>query len=168
MTITKVKSTGDKVHIEYEQLSDSGLPDEYSITCNQKAKPEFYLALNELAKHVLHICDLPKEYAEDLSVIGVSFSYRDEIMGAVISARKMLLDCDSPLFLNTPHMPEKAYGKTAGNKLLPQKTVEALDELIQEAEAYVNGDRAQLKLALEGTKSVPKKLRKQGVELSLA
>jgi hypothetical protein len=151
MIITRVKS-GDKIHIEWQVETALGEVDDYSMTCSDKARPEFYQALNDLAPHVVQICELPKEYASGLSVIGVRLTWTNDIMGAVISAKKALMDCSSPLFLNTPHMPEKPYGESAGGSLLPEKTVEALDEVVEEAERYLKGERAQMSLFPAGEK----------------
>jgi hypothetical protein len=167
MTITRVKS-GDKIAIEYTVLTDQGDEDQFSLSCSQRALPEFYLALNELGKHVVKICELPDEYASGLTVLGVKFTWTDEIMGAVISAKKALSDCDSPLFLNTPHMPEKPYSPTGGGKCLPGETVDALADLKEEAERYVRGERAQLSLfAGAETREAIRDLKAMGATVSV-
>ena len=167
MIIRKVKWSDDKVHIDYEILTERGILDDYSVHCSQNPRPQFFLALNDLVKHVVTICELPEEYAEGLHCLGVSISYKDEIMGAVISAKKVLAHCDSPLFINTPHMPEKPYGKNAGNKVLPEKTILAIQVLIAEAEEYLAGERAQLTLFAGGMKKVAADIEKEGVEVKL-
>lgn len=166
MTITRVKS-GEKIAIEYAVQTDQGETDEFSLSCSQKALPEFYLALNELGKHVVKICELPDEYVGGLTVLGVKFTWTDEIMGAVISAKKALSECDSPLFLNTPHMPERPYSPTGGGKCLPAKTTEALEKLLEEAERYVHGERVQLSLFAGSTEPPAVVLEFQGEKVTL-
>jgi len=73
MRIKKVKITKyNQVSMVYEQGPSN--MDEYSFTCSEKARPEFYTALAAMAEHVLDMCELPESYLERISIRGVSYS----------------------------------------------------------------------------------------------
>lgn len=151
MRFKKIKITSDKkISIIYEQQSKNGFYDEYSMTCSEEARPEFYKAMNGLAVFVIDMCELPKEYLERITIRGVSFSYGGdkEVMGATISAGMRLDNSYSGLNLNTPHKASDSYSDNDPDpmQVLDDKCVEALDRLCEEAELYVDGDRAQMQL----------------------
>lgn len=151
--ITKVKYEGSKVHIEYEVVKDNGI-DEFSLTCREEPRPEFKAALDGLAPTVAEGIEIPeltdakglKKYVKTLEVRGVSFSYSNGIMGAVITALKTLENCNSPLVINTPHKPSSPYSQgdpSAEDKCLSPAAVKELKKLQEEAEKYIAGERAQ-------------------------
>jgi len=147
MRIRKVKVTKyNQVSMVYEQGPHNG--DEYSFTCSEKARPEFYKALAAMAEFVLDMCELPESYLERISIRGVSYSYggENETMGAVISASMKLEESYQPLNLVTPHKASEMYCPDTPEdekQLLSGDCVEALLELRAECEKYVQGDRAQ-------------------------
>jgi hypothetical protein len=69
-------------------------------------------------------------------------TYKDGILGAVLTATKDLMMCPAPLILNTPHLPEKPYGESGG-PVLPANTIRRVRALCVEAERYLAGDREQ-------------------------
>lgn len=84
-------------------------------------------------------------------VKGVSLSYSgdNDVMGATISCQKRLNSSNSPLMINTPHkFAEKHSEGMNAEFLLSGGCVEALEALIEQAEKYLDGERAQLKLDL--------------------
>jgi hypothetical protein len=153
MQIKKVKVTKEgKISMEYTQGA-KGLQDEYTFTCSQKARPEFYQAFSDLRTDVIEICELDADaaggsteyYLSRITVKGVSFSYggEDETMGAVLIA-ELRLDNSNPLNLITPHKPSDLYGETGDPKMcLSADCIEHLEKLTKEAELYIKGDRAQ-------------------------
>jgi len=65
-------------------------------------------------------------------------------VGAVIIASMLLFRSNTSLNLNTPHKTEDFYGETGDEKQLLNPTcVSRLNRLIDEAEDYVKGIRAQ-------------------------
>lgn len=150
MKIKKVKLTKEnKIHIAYEQRSkDPRFYDEFSFTCSEMARPEFYAALKELAMHVVYMCELPLVFVSKIKVRGVSFSYAGEndTMGATISAAMKLENSYPELNLNTPHKAEEMYNADTppdDMQLLSDACINALKELQEECVLYVKGDRAQ-------------------------
>ena len=147
MRIKKIKMTREgKIQMEYEVKNPKGGSDEFSFSCADEPKPSFIVALNDLKPDVLEMCELPDDYLDRIRVSGVSFSYggENETMGAVIIASMVLYKSNVALNLNTPHKTEDFYGETGDEKqLLNPKCVSRLNRLVEEAEDYVKGIRAQ-------------------------
>jgi hypothetical protein len=161
MRIRKVKhvtaENADKISIVFEKKSPTNQNawDEFSLICNQRAAPQFYAALKDLAQDVIDLCELPQGYLDRVSVKGVSVSISGEkdTMGAVITASMQLLKSNQPLNINTPHKTEEFYAETGDEaQLLNKDTVRRLYALFNEAERYVDGEREQTMLPLEAPK----------------
>jgi hypothetical protein len=138
----------NRVHLEYEQRNGKTW-DEHMMTSADEPAKAFPEAMNALAEHVLDICELPAEWLNRIRVSGVSFSYGGdaEVRGATLIATRRL-DHANPMNLITPHKPEDSY---SGNEVEPETLlspacVRALDALCEAAQAYLNGERAQLAL----------------------
>lgn len=154
--ILKVKFGSDEKHVfEYEVSKDveRTVVDELSFKSKEKALPAFYEAMQDLSEHVCEICELPKEMASEIKVIGVSFSYEEksDVMGAVITATRTLKHSNSPMLINTPFKPSDFYNEDeAATKdpalLLSQECVEALHTMEDEAIRYIDGERLQTDL----------------------
>jgi hypothetical protein len=139
----------DKIHLEYDVERDTGKNDEYSVTCTDAPEQAFYLAMDALAVHVIEMCELNEDDLGLITVKGVSFSHKDGVMGAVITAQKTLLKSATPLNLNTPHKPSEPYneGQLPGDAdLLSTECQDALKRLCIQAQRYIDGHRAQMSL----------------------
>ena len=147
--IKKVKLTKDeKIHIVFEKRAKNREGwDEYSITCSDQPRPEFYIGIQGLAIHVAEMCELPEDYVDRIQVRGVSFSYggEKEVMGATITAQMELHNSNCPLNLNTPHKASESYSDTPADpvQLLTDECVDALFVLCNECDLYIGGERAQ-------------------------
>lgn len=158
MRFTKIKYGSDKKHyFEYEVVKDAenDAIDEFKFSSKDKALPGFYEKLQALAVYVCDICEFPLDWAKDITVLGVSFSYagEDDVMGAVITATRQLMHSNSPLVVNTPHKPSEFYSKGENdmrdmNELLPRACVGMLEDLQAEAEKYVNGERENQQMGM--------------------
>lgn len=149
--LKKVKVTKEnKIMMIYEKQSKTGMYDEYQFSCSEQARPEFYKALQELAPHVIEMCELPDDYLPRITVKSVSFSYGGdkEVMGATISSAMKLNDSYCDLNLNTPHKASDSYSEGPADEmqLLSDDCIDALVLLQKEAKLYIGGDRAQGKL----------------------
>jgi len=171
--ITKVKWDGGKVTIAYMVLrapGDDDDPDTYRLTSGDPPKKRFIEALHALDLDVGIACDIPESHLNNwiasVTPRGVSFSWKDGIMGAVITALKTLADSHGPLVINTPHKPEKPYsvGDVDGERYCLQAgTVEKLRAIIDRALEYLDGDREQLRLfAAQEKAAAPGKGKKKG------
>jgi len=147
MRFNKIKATKEgKIKMEYEVKNEKGGWDEFSFSCAEEPKPSFTAALADLTRDALEMCELPDVYLDRLQASGVSFSYggENETMGAVIIASMLLNKSNTNLNLNTPHKTEDFYGETGDEmQLLNPECVSRLHRLIEEAEDYVKGIRAQ-------------------------
>ena len=150
MRIKKVKVTKEnKIMMVYEVRNQKGIfTDEYSFTCSEEARPEFYAALKDLAQDVLDMCELPADYIDRIRVRGVSFSYggENDTLGATISASMELKNSYPDLNINTPHKAAEMYCPDTPEdekQLLNEDCVERLETLIEECKTYIKGDRAQ-------------------------
>ena len=149
MRFKKISVTKEnKINLIYE-IERAVQYDEFSMTSSSIAKDSFHDAMQALVEDVIELCELPENYAKRIIVKGVSFSYGGErqVMGATIIAQMLLKKSNIPLNLNTPHKIEEFYAKDGDPKqILNGDCVERLLILTKEAEAYVDGERLQVKL----------------------
>jgi hypothetical protein len=137
MRIKKAKVTGEgRIVMIWEETNKKGGWDEYQLNCRDNARPSFYLRLQDLAQHVVEICELSVDLKR-INVKGVSVSYGGdkEVMGAT--------NCN--LNLNTPHKASDSYSDAPADpmQLLSDDCIEALQEFYEECYAYISGDREQ-------------------------
>lgn len=163
MRFIKIKYAKFKVTLEYEKENKKGDWDQYSMSCSDEPKPEFKAALIALDRDVLEMCELPETYLTRIAVTGVSLSYggEKEVMGATVTAQMHLNKSNVALNLNTPYKVKAFYADDGDPKqLLQDGCVGRLDDLTREAEAYVNGDRAQGELFADQEKTKDEGLKK--------
>ena len=129
------------VTVEYEQLFEG--TDDIKITLKSNDKPlsELIEKLDSLSRQVEIICDLPNGYCNHAEIRGVSFSHTNGVLGAVITALIPLTNANSPMVINTPHLPSEQYSEGGQSPLLPQKATYALKEILGLVEKYINGER---------------------------
>lgn len=150
MRFNKIKISKDgRYRFEYEVTKNDGENDEFTYSSKDKPRPEFLTALNKLTPFAVKICELPSSYESKIEVRGVSFSYggANEVMGATITSVMTLENSTGPLNLNTPHKTESFYSEHGDERqLLPDGCAKALNDLCDEAEIYIDGERAQGRL----------------------
>lgn len=152
MRILEVKYNDGRVQIAYEKKSSvSDDYDKLSIDSAEPPKPMFNKVLQSLAPFVCDICDWPEKHVETIKVLSVHFKYAGAkmTMGANITATKKVSRTPSPLIVNTPFLSSEAKDKAGVTPHLPKDVVQILRSLINEAEDYLAGKRAQIKLGEE-------------------
>lgn len=141
--VTKVKYDGQKVRIEYQvKRADGGDPDEFTLNSCDRPDRSLVDAMNALTTDVLTICELhddPLLY----TIRGVTLTYTNDILGACITSLKALKTTQSPLVINTPHLPEESYSDDASAPVMHAGMADRLDALRNAAERYIDGERAQ-------------------------
>lgn len=154
---TKIKYNPKKgmVHLEYK--AGKQLLDEYTVKCTEAPHPNFLKCLEAFKTHVTEICELPSDYAGRITVRGVSLNYggEDDVMGCVIIAGMELQNSNAPLNLNTPNKIECMYNQDMPDDekvLMSADMRDDIEELIHEANLYVEGERAQTSLFAEEVK----------------
>ena len=155
MRIQKVKVTkSGEVSIDWSVKAKAERWDEFSIRrSGDEPAPEFGKAMQALVEDVLLICELPDSCEAGMKVSGLSISWNEEtgIWGAVITAQRSLATANSPLILNTPHLPSEPYSQQPGdtNPVLMGVTITRIETVMEEAEKYVKGHRRQMELSLK-------------------
>ena len=132
--LRKAKVNGAEVYIRYtEPPTKSSAGETITLEGNDPPLKELGEALQALKPHLLHLCSAPKEWAKDITIRSVTIS---DVGGVVITGLRALPASEAPLVLNSPHMePTPALD-------------DALGVLAAECWRYVDGERAQLTLAL--------------------
>lgn len=143
MPFTKIKHS--KGTTTFTRVEDRANKDsvEQTLTSHETPRPEFNTALQALTSWVVRICELPIDYATDMTVTGVSISV-GEYGGCVVTALKKVADANSPVVINTPHVPATATSENGPE--MPPSTVQLVDVLEEEALRFWNGERAQVEL----------------------
>lgn len=141
--IDKVKVNQERVYLEYRIHRREDLYDEYVLNSIDPPLDSFRQALLVLRTCVAEICELPTEYQEGLKVTGVTFTWTDDVMGAIITAYKSLQSIALGYVINTPHLPEKPYAKGAGGATLSEEQTKKLRRVLEEAVKYLDGERMQ-------------------------
>jgi len=139
MRLTKVRWDGKRVTITYTRGrgTEENPADEFSLSCSDEPSRAFKDALAALAKDLNVICEFNPPAR--VTVRSVSLTWKNDILGAVISGLKHLTSANTPLVLNTPHLPSEKYGPNAGGPLMPDGMRERLRNLLDEASRYVLG-----------------------------
>ena len=142
-----------KVSITITDERSDTLCDVTSLQSNDLPKPELEKALMAMAQHLMDFCELPEEWADDITVYGVTASHDGGILHLMISGSHKLEYAKSPLVLNSPwHSEESDDGKETGEAELSvfgQQCVEDFNTLQARVFRYVGGERQQLVLFKE-------------------
>ena len=138
----KIEDTG-KVRLHFDLPQGEGY-DRHEVLYKDAPLPELQKSLDTLAIHVAEICELPKEYAENMVIIGITLSHsKTNIMGCTITAKKTLAN-KRVVLINSPHLPEEPYSETGDQSaVLSVKCVKGIKLVIKQAESYRTGNRAQ-------------------------
>jgi len=144
----RVEYDGKKVHIKYDISENGETVRSIDLKSKEKPLPVFERALKKLAGHAGIMMEMPTSYAVGLQARGVTFTWTKDILGATITVHKKLDSSHSPQVFHTVHKPSEPYneketGPAARLALLSTACVEALEDVIKEAENYIEGDRAQ-------------------------
>lgn len=119
---------------------------EQTLTSHDDPRPAFVEALQALTAYVVRVCELPRGYAEDMRITGVSLS-PGEYGGCVVTALKSVSGANAPVVINTPHVPEVATSDNG--PCLPPWACEMLATLEAEADRFWKGERAQVEMFTE-------------------
>ena len=147
ITIERVKRTRRFIFIDYTQ-GDSG----HKLKEVDNPLPSFNQALDALGALVATVCHFPPAYCEtDLRVVGATIGERGGVQTVSIIAQKSLSDASKALPITTP--PRMLGTPTKEGSYSPPLSAadhELVATLINEAKAYVMGERAQGQLPLDG------------------
>lgn len=154
MQFTKIKFNSEGVALEWKTPAENAKLGEkvhHRLVSENEPVKSFIDALASLRAMVGEILAVPDEWAEGLRVIGCSINYEDDgRRGFVITALKDLEATNSPCVINTPHLREDDHSGEQGGKFADESLVFRVQALCSEAAKYVQGERAQLALDLDG------------------
>jgi hypothetical protein len=142
----KYSESAGKIMIDYERIRGINC-DELQLTSDEAAAPEFYEALEKLTGPVCTLLELKeKDFKSRIIPYGVTFHYdKNDVMGAVISAKLSLPDAGTEVVLNTP-MRKCQPDDDAGGLFFSESMTKFLWALEGEARKYISGKRAQTTL----------------------
>lgn len=148
--MTRVKYDGNKVHLAWQVMRPRAAePDEYSLCNGETPHVDLTVALQDLCRVVCEWVELEEDKAAVMTIRGVSLSWKNDeargwIMGAGITALVTLSTCNSPLVINTPHLPREPWVEDDEEcPILEAHWADAIEAVLIEAERYIDGKRAQ-------------------------
>lgn len=141
MDFQKIKFNGKKVVLHW--TSAHALEEhEHTLTSAQPPHPDFVAALQAFVGEVLDLLELPLDYGDGLTVVGLSLPVQEDgRSGLVVTCLKALKGAPSPLVLNTPYLAEP--GDDPDAPALSRHLLRLIETAEGEAEAFVDGKRAQ-------------------------
>jgi len=163
MEIQKVRLTRTKVSITY---SNNG--EEHSVSSNERPLKAFIDSIAALKPLILATCELPESYAgreptkeEDdkeqcnpLRPTGITISTKGDARSVCITATKVLSRTVGPMNLCVPlRLIDHPTEEGAVSTPYSDAEVEVIENVIQCAKDYINGERAQGTLPLEAEKT---------------
>lgn len=116
----------------------------HQLECAEKPRPKFDVALQAFLPFLLKIIGAPASWSDNTRVTGVSLNREeDDRQGIVITATRKCPHGSAPIAINTPHLREPIEDKDTGPNFFLDGMTDAIEEMCAEAQAYLDGDRAQ-------------------------
>lgn len=144
MDIRKVKSANGVIIIRAEEQSGEEDIRRIELESRAEPRPEFHEAMGGLISPAMTMIEAPGAWLTAATISGVSITHEDEGgIGAVVTILVPLECAPSPLVINTPYLTSVDNGSGAPRLLLPPALQQAVERVIDEAERYLGGDRAQ-------------------------
>jgi hypothetical protein len=146
LSILKVRRTRRHVVIHYRNGEE-----EHQLKSRDNPLPDFDTSIAALVPIVLDVLHLPVSYGlENFKAMGLTVSDVGGNAQVCLCAQKQLPECNGPLNLATPlRLLDEPVAEGAVGKPLNDLQAEAVQEVIEQAKAYVRGDRAQGQIPLE-------------------
>lgn len=148
MEITKVKywtkvvkqNTVDHIKISYKYSDGEFTVHKFGE--NDVAAPEFYAAFEDFSPIICKLCGLKESMASAFSLREISIANSEDKEGNDNSEYTMVYS------LKTGHA-NTTIKTTINHKFLPEGFAEAIGNIVDEAEEYLNGKRSQTMLDLK-------------------
>ena len=146
--ITKIKVKKGVYFFGWEIYQDATRNwDEHTLTCKDHPRDEFFLAIKNMVRHVMDICEFPKEEdSKKFIVSGITESYTEDNRFLTITAQKELSFSRAPLIVNTPARAEEVGADGDPAFCMSEDLLVDLGTLEDEAWKYIAGERAQQQL----------------------
>lgn len=145
LTILKVRRTRKAISIHYRNGDE-----DHDITSRDNPLPAFGKALDALPPLVCELLALPAGYVENMKATGLTISDGSGNEQVTIVAQKSLPDSNGPFNIATPlRLMDLPEAEGSYSPPLTDKQVALVDEVIEQAKAYVLGNRAQGQIVFE-------------------
>lgn len=145
--LVKISYKNEKIELKWLQNGSMGHTDERSIKSRTEPHTDFVNAFRALDEAICKESELPlseDEYKRhDIQVVNLKYEQDDDgndVMFASITSERFMAESETPMTITSPMKPES---KSLGLPL-DSKSVEAIDKVIQEASAYIEGKRHDL------------------------
>jgi hypothetical protein len=138
MKIKKIKYSKDITTIEYSEIHNDIIY-HHSVSSNEEPMSSFIAAIDNNVKTFAKILELPIEERVTLHTFNFQHKESNEAISVIISGNIKLNNSAGSFNVNTP----LRYIKGEGELVLNDEEVENLNELMNEAEKYVNGTVSQ-------------------------
>jgi hypothetical protein len=149
MRIRSVKLLTDRVTLAWETpVGEHGEVVESAIKNGEGVTPELANAVAALKDDVCEILEFPKGYRDTFTMKGLSVSYGADGGRGVTFTGSKKLKSGRATTINTPEIKERQDHEEKGTGFMTDELAGRVGEVIQHAEAYANGARAQTTLAL--------------------
>lgn len=157
MNVTRIMSKKGKIIINHLEPSEGkgSEPDKHGLESADLPLPEFSAAFNQMKTHLATLLELPKKDVEKLHMECVDIKYSGEAFISVqlkgsrdVSISKAGHSIETSWF----GFDEAGKNKFGEKNVMPKECHDDLKKLIDYAEAYLDGDRAQQVLNFDGDK----------------
>jgi hypothetical protein len=146
LTILKVRRTRKAISIHYRNGDE-----DHELTSRDNPLPAFLKAIDALPPLVCELLHLPATYVSDMKASGLTISDGSGNEQVTIVAQKSLPDSNGPFNIATPlRLMDLPEAEGSYSPPLTDKQVALVDEVIEQAKAYVLGERAQGQIKFEG------------------
>lgn len=139
LTILKVRRTRKHVVIEYRNGDE-----DHKLKSRDNPLPAFDNAIAALAPLVCQLIKVPATYVENMRAVGITITDGSGNEQVMVIAAKSLDDAQGPFNIATPlrlmDLPEAEGSYTPP---LGADQVALIDEVVEQAKAYILGNRAQ-------------------------
>lgn len=148
LTILKVRRTRKHVAISYRNGDE-----EHNLKSRDKPLPAFDRAIEALGPLVCSLLHLPAGYVEGMRPVGVTITDANGNEQVCIVAAKSLDDANGPFNIATPlRLMDLPEAEGSYSPPLAAAQVGLIDEVVEQAKAYILGDRAQGQIEFEDDK----------------
>jgi hypothetical protein len=146
LTILKVRRTRKAISIHYRNGDE-----DHELTSRDNPLPAFLKAVDALPPLVCELLHLPAGYVENMKASGLTISDGSGNEQVTIVAQKSLNDANGPFNIATPlRLMDLPEAEGSYSPPLTDKQVALVDEVIEQAKAYVLGERAQGQITFDG------------------
>lgn len=138
MHITKIKRTKKRIVVEYTADKE-----ERVLRAQENPLPAFHAAFDALSILVCQICHLPDDYARGLVVTEMKLTDKGNELVTFRAAKTLDDSSDTFRFATPNRLTDVPKEEGVTSPPLDEAKVALITSLIDEAAAYVKGDRAQ-------------------------